>query len=120
MRVLSYTQGSERKCTRAKHHGRLKQKWNSFDDDLKMAYWYRRIPPAHQVILLWYLRIAPIVQEFKEEWMILILIFTLMDLHVVESSMRFIPGKKNMVANQLSHQDEVIPAECYSIYFLGC
>ena len=36
--------GSERKSSRAKHHGKLKQKWSFFDDYLKIAYWYPRIP----------------------------------------------------------------------------
>ena len=35
---LSYPHGKERKCTRAKHHSRLKQKWSSLDDDLNIAY----------------------------------------------------------------------------------
>ena len=46
-----------------KHHGRLKQEWSSFDDDLKFADWYPRILPTHQVMLLWYPRIPPAVQR---------------------------------------------------------
>ena len=45
---LSYTHGSEGKCTRVKHHGRLKQEWSSFDDYLKTTYWYPKIPPVVQ------------------------------------------------------------------------
>ena len=62
MCFLSYTHESERKCTRAKHHGKLRQNWNSFDNYLKTAYWHPRISPAHQVILLRYPRIPPAVQ----------------------------------------------------------
>ena len=58
----SYTHGRERKCTRAKHHGRLKQKWSSFHDYLNIAYWYPRITPVRQVSLPWYPRMPPNVQ----------------------------------------------------------
>ena len=37
--------------------GRIKQTWSSFDDYLKTAYWYPRIPPDPLTILLWYPRI---------------------------------------------------------------
>ena len=51
---LSCTHGSERKCTRVKHLGKLKEEWRSFDDYLKIAFLYPRTPSSHQVILLWY------------------------------------------------------------------
>ena len=35
---IIYTYGGERKCTRTKHCGRLKQEWSSFDDNLKIAW----------------------------------------------------------------------------------
>ena len=44
----SHTHGGERKCTRAKHHGRLKPKWSSLDDYLNFFYWYPRIAPFTQ------------------------------------------------------------------------
>ena len=47
---------------RNKTFGRLKQEWSSFDDYLKMAYWYLRIPLGHQVTLLWCSRIPSAVQ----------------------------------------------------------
>ena len=47
---LSYTHGSERNCSRAKHRGRLKQKWSFLDDYPKIFYWYPRIPLGPWVI----------------------------------------------------------------------
>ena len=62
----SYAYGSERKYTRAKHYGRLKQEWCSLNDYLKTAYWYPKIPLGHQVILLWYSRILPAMQGLNK------------------------------------------------------
>ena len=43
---LSYTLGSDQKCTRAEYHGRLKQNRISFAGSLKNIYWYVSLPPA--------------------------------------------------------------------------
>ena len=39
-------------CTKAKYHGRLKQKWSSLGDHIKIAQWYPRIPHAIQKLTL--------------------------------------------------------------------
>ena len=35
------------------------------------------------------------------------------ELHLVTLSARYIPGKKNILANQLSHLDQVLPTEWF-------
>ena len=62
VRFLSYTHGSERKCTRRKHYGRQKQTGFLLMMTSKLLVGIPRIPPSHQVILLWYPRIHPAVQ----------------------------------------------------------
>ena len=58
----SYTHGSERKCTRRKHYGRLKQTEFLLTITSKLLVGIPRISPSHQVILLWHPKIPPAVQ----------------------------------------------------------